>query len=241
MPGFFRRSTPATGTNSPVTSLIVFTFPADERVWAFLQMAWARPLLLNVPGLRFKKMMGSGLGKVFSLKPDWGRYALLAVWEDETSARNFLEKSAFMRRYSKHAERVAWILLGTISAHGKWSGQNPFLPVAENTSAQDIRPIAILTRATIRPYRLRAFWRQAIYPSELLETAPGLISSIGIGEAPFVRQATFSTWESLEDVQNFAYRSKEHSETIKLTRSMKWYSEELFARFYIIDQTPRFP
>jgi heme-degrading monooxygenase HmoA len=65
--------------------------------------------------------------------------------------------------------------------------------------------------------------------------APGYITSFGIGEAPVYRQATFSVWQSLDDVKNFAYKSREHAEVIKLTRSENWYSEELFARFKILE------
>jgi heme-degrading monooxygenase HmoA len=65
--------------------------------------------------------------------------------------------------------------------------------------------------------------------------APGYITSFGVGEAPVYRQATFSVWESMEHMKAFAYGSKQHAEVIKKTRSEGWYSEELFARFRIIE------
>ena len=67
-----------------------------------------------------------------------------------------------------------------------------------------------------------------------MNDAKGFITSVGIGEAPFFMQATFSVWDSLEDVKNFAYRDKEHAEVIKKTRQENWYTEELFARFKIL-------
>jgi heme-degrading monooxygenase HmoA len=67
-----------------------------------------------------------------------------------------------------------------------------------------------------------------------MSRAPGFITSFGIGEAPFFRQATFSVWASAADIKNFAYRSPEHAEVIKKTREENWYSEELFARFKIV-------
>ena len=69
----------------------------------------------------------------------------------------------------------------------------------------------------------------------MMKHAPGFITSFGIGEAPVYRQATFSIWESINHVKAFAYASKEHAEVIKKTRAEKWYSEELFARFKIVD------
>jgi len=35
-------------------------------------------------------------------------------------------------------------------------------------------------------------------------------------------------------MKNYAYKSVDHSDVIKLTRERKWYSEELFARFEIL-------
>jgi heme-degrading monooxygenase HmoA len=89
----------------------------------------------------------------------------------------------------------------------------------------------VLTRANIRINKLQAFWSNVDEVAKLMTTAKGFVTSFGIGEAPLYRQATFSVWESLEDVKAFAYRSREHGEVIKKTRTENWYSEELFARF----------
>src|SRR5947207_15608270 len=89
----------------PITSLTVFTFPTGARAWAFAQMGLARPLLVGAPGLRFYRLMGSGVGPAFSFRPNWSRYALLGVWEDEARARAFLDSSEFMGRYRAKAAR----------------------------------------------------------------------------------------------------------------------------------------
>jgi len=36
-------------------------------------------------------------------------------------------------------------------------------------------------------------------------------------------------------MKDYAYKSHDHSDVIKLTRERQWYSEELFARFEIIE------
>lgn len=206
-------------------------------MWAFMQMGLARPLLKRLPGLRFYKMLGTGRGKIFSLRPDWSRYAFLGVWESENAARDFLENSTFMGRYRTHSNHQTSAILRTISAHGKWDGRNPFLPAAFYTEGR----IAILTRASIRPARLAAFWRQAASVNDKFAQTPGLLSSIGIGEAPFMRQATFSIWENLQQVKQFAYGENEHRRTIQRVRDEGWYSEELFARFAIVEISQPFP
>jgi len=66
-------------------------------------------------------------------------------------------------------------------------------------------------------------------------SAEGFITSVGIGEVPFIKQATFSVWKDLESVKKFAYRQREHAEVVKQTREKGWYSEELFARFIPIE------
>ncbi len=149
--------------------------------------------------------------------------------------------------------------LDPLRAHGAWGGANPLAAAMAAPGAQAARrggadpppqaippsgaaatratgaggdaPVAILTRATIRPARLLRFYRAIEPPATQLGASPGLLASVGVGEWPIARQATFSLWRSLGDAQDFAYRSPEHAEVVRRTRAEDWYSEELFARF----------
>lgn len=225
---------------SPVVTITVFHFPPRRRAWALAQMGLARPLLWNIPGLRFWKMMGAGGGLGFTLRPDWGRYALLAVWEDHESLKKFFATSHFIRRYRHTANRICTLTLQPLTTHGLWDGTNPFLPTLDR-KPEPTEPVAVLTRATIRFSRLRAFWKQVPRVNQEVGEVSGLLASIGIGEAPFIRQATISVWENLEAMKQFAYRKPEHRKAIELTRKEEWYAEEMFTRFVVVDGMEQLP
>ena len=94
--------------------------------------------------------------------------------------------------------------------------------------------IAVLTRATIRINKLNRFWQHVDSVATQMNTAEGFIISLGIGEVPWIKQATFSIWDSKAHMKQFAYQRKEHAEVIRKTREENWYSEELFVRFKIL-------
>ena len=203
---------------------------------ALLAMAIHRIPLILTTKCTFWKLMGSGRNGSFDLNPDWQQWGLLAVWESQQGFDHFIN-SSFISSWWKILCKEQWtILCEPLVSHGKWSGKEPFKNIIgdfknETKTANYNGPIAVLTRAQIRLSKLKNFWENVDYAAETLRKAPGYVTSFGIGEAPFFLQATFSLWNSVEEVKNFAYKSKEHAEVISKTRKENWYSEELFARF----------
>jgi len=133
------------------------------------------------------------------------------------------------QRYKKKCNESLTLYLRSITAKGYWSGKQPF----EQSSAlqQDNQRLAIITRATIKASKMRKFWRYAPISEEPLHGSKGLILTKGIGETPFFQMATFSLWENKESLNRFAYQSQQHKIAIEKTKSVGWYSEELFSRF----------
>lgn len=214
-----------------ITTLTLFRFTsAWSKVWAFGQMQFAHAAISKTPGLQFYKLMGSGREPGFSPLPDWGVYALLGIWDNEQSADDFFKNAAIFRRYKNHSSEQWTIYMKSKNSKGLWSGRNPFIP---STDLEEDNPlIAVITRATIKPGKLIKFW-DYVPTSQLpiVKGCKGLIYTKGIGEAPLVQMATFSIWENIDALKNYAYQSPEHQEAIRKTRKIDWYKEELFARF----------
>jgi|TARA_B110000285_G_scaffold55560_1_gene63232 heme-degrading monooxygenase HmoA len=215
------------------STLTLFTFETNK-FWAFKQMGLAPLKFHEIEGLHFSKLMGTGSGAGFSLFPDFSTYAFLGVWESEEKAKQFFETSAFFLEYKKRSDKIRTLSLRPIHSHGKWSGASPF---GSNLTMQETPKgeVAIITRATLRWNRLLSFWAAVPKASKAIEEAKGVRFYKGIGEWPFIQQATISIWESIDAVNTFAYKGKAHAEIVKDTRKMKWYKEDLFSRFELLD------
>jgi len=212
--------------------------------WAgFLSMALFRlPLYFNRK-INFWKLLGCGKNGTFDIHPDWRQWGILSVTglAHDSSKSNYESPSInYKPLYSSfisnwwnffHCE-VYTILLQPIEGHGTWDGKEVFGTLPKQTEYEGL--IAVLTRATIRLTRLKNFWKNTDGVANKTNNAKGLISSVGIGEVPWIKQATFSIWESKEHMKQFAYKMQEHTEVIQKTRKENWYSEDMFIRFKIL-------
>ena len=192
-------------------------------------------LLDNVKGLLFFKFLGTGGGKGFSLWPDFSTYAFMGVWEHKNDYENFISQNPVFSQYQKRATTQRDLILTSVKSHGKWSGINPFQK-SETTISEEAstKKAVVITRATLNWSRLISFWRSVPAASKAIENARGIQYYKGIGEWPFIQQATISIWDDFDAINSFAYKGKDHANIVKKTRQKKWYKEDLFSRFYLV-------
>ena len=205
---------------------------------AFLSMAiFHIPLFFNRK-ISFYKLMGTGKNGTFDKVPDFNQWAILCVFKENSQHSNpafnplnllgrFINLWFNLFSFEKFS-----IQLKPIVGHGLWDKKLAFGDLSSNETMDG--PIATLTRATIRLSKIKHFWNHVAPIANKMTTAKGYVFSVGIGEVPWIKQATFSIWESAEDMKTFAYSMKEHREVVKKTRQEKWYSEDMFVRFKII-------
>jgi hypothetical protein len=214
--------------------LYIFTLKQRSIPFAFIQMAVGRRIARNISGVSFAKLMGTGTGKTFTpTDADLKQWAVLFVSDNVET----VDSSKFIQGWKKRSTKIDRYLLNPVSSHGQWSKREPFdisLP------SKSDGPIVAITRARLKWSQAIRFWRSIPPVVTDLHNSPGLLFSIGIGEAPIGLQGTFSVWQSGAALRDFAYKNAPHRAAIEDTKRFDWYSEELFARFELIN-TADFP
>jgi hypothetical protein len=192
-------------------------------------MGFDRFRLMLDKNVSFHKSLGTGKGESFTPSDanalQWG---LIASVDDVEKFDN----SFVIKRWRRISVSEYRAVLEPISSHGLWAGKEPFVATAKNWDGA----VAAVTRARIKWSQNFRFWSSVPPVTVSLKSAPGLIAAIGIGEAPIGLQGTFSLWESAAAIREFAYKGAAHQKAIADTSTFKWYSEELFARFAVLEQ-----
>ena len=203
-----------------------WTITPSRIPFALVAMGMDRFVLRRSKNVGFFKSLGTGKGETFTPSDANAlRWGLIVEVQDIDS----FDQSFVVKQWRKNSASEFRALLEPISSHGQWAKQEPFIATAKDWNG----PVAAITRARIKWHQNFRFWSSVPPITMSLKSAPGLISAIGIGEAPIGLQGTFSLWESAEAIKNFAYKGAAHQKAIADTSAFDWYSEELFARFAV--------
>ncbi|WP_336514685.1 spheroidene monooxygenase [Pollutibacter soli] len=219
----------------------IINYPRLSGIAGFFSMMFFRFFLSGRNDFVFYKLMGTGLNGSFDLRPDTRQWVIMSFSKTDVLYGIDKDSNTLIRKlYGKAISgwikffrcETAIFHLKIFSGHGSWDGK--VLPAEKSDDVNNTELLAVFTRATIRLNKLRAFWKEVPKTNQKSREAEGLLFSIGTGEAPAIRQATFSIWRSLNHMKCYAYQTKEHLDVIRKTREEGWYSEEMFLRMKLI-------
>ncbi len=194
--------------------------------WSWNRLAFSRWSPLRVPGLQFMKTLGSGREGGFGLLPSASHQGLFCLFSNDDAAHAFVTASPLVERYREASSECLLLTLRPSSARGSWDGT----AIAAGPPIAADAPVAALTRAAIRPLAAPAFWLYAPAAKTGLSPADGCELAIGLGEAPLLRQATFSLWRNAAAMDAYA-RTGAHQQAIHAAWQRRFFSESMFVRF----------
>jgi hypothetical protein len=194
--------------------------------WALGRLALGARCVGHHEGLRAVRVLGSGRGGGFGLTPGLRHQGLFAMFDDEASAFAFAERAAAVRDGAARSVESLLAVLAVTSSRGSWGGV-AMQPVRQ---AEADQPVAALTRASVRLRHAATFWGHSPASERALARAAGCRLAAGLGEAPLLRQATFSLWDSAQALQAYA-RHGAHGDAARHAMGEGWFSEWMFVRF----------
>lgn len=222
-------------TLNGVVVVLLFDFQPQHRSWAWLKLIQGTHIFYKtLPGLLFAKVMGSGEGGGFGLRPSGTHQGLIFLFDSLKNACDYL-KSPDAQLYREKTREWWQGLMVVNSCRGTWNSQgwqsDGFL---DETATQDYQgPVASLTRGSIRASKAAAFWRYTPAAQEDLHQAVGCELAVGLGEAPVIRQCTFSVWDNAKSMVNYAHQGA-HLKAIAAANKHKFFTESMFVRMQIL-------
>ena len=215
-------------------------------IWRPAAIPWGLSQLIRGPftapsyseGMRWRKVLGSGHEGGFGLRPGLNRLGLFCAFDSVESAAHWLTQSSEVARWQDRAQQLLKVLVEPTATRGSWSGHT--LEATGDTQTGTAQLLASLTRASIRPIRARRFWSLSPAAESSLARAPGCLLAVGLGEAPLLRQATFSLWRDQPSMDAYA-RSGAHLEAIRQAYAQGFFSESMFTRFRVLGLAGHWP
>jgi heme-degrading monooxygenase HmoA len=223
---------PVAAASQQVVVVLLADVAPRWRLWGWSRIVRGAGSLGGVAGLQFAKVLGSGFEGGFGLRPSASRQGVFAVFGSEARADDFIDRSPEVAAYRARSREFCVAKLRAWSCRGSWNGTSLAATVPPPLAGQSGQagPVAALTRASIRPHKAWAFWRMAPAAQASLARAPGCRLAAGLGEAPLLRQATFSVWDSVQAMEAYA-RSGAHLDAIRASQRHGHFSESMFVRF----------
>ena len=212
------------------TVIALVKFRRDCLHWGIPQLALRRYFIPEVPGLIFFKVLGSGYNGGFGMLPGLNYQGLCFHFDEEENAQNFLNHSNLLKQYELRSDEFFVSVLVPYDSRGSWSGEKITVHEKAKNFALNKEPIASLTRASIRIRKMISFWSHTPETEGALSDVQGCMLSVGLGEAPLLRQATFTIWENLQSLELYS-KNGAHLDALRKAYQGNYFSESMFVRF----------
>jgi len=222
---------------SGVVVVLLVDYLRAHQGWGWMRLVQGASGLKDTPGLLFTKVMGSGHEGGFVLRPSATHQGLICMFETAEQADQFID-GPLVQAYADRAKSLFVSALAVTSVRGSWDGHHwgvtPEQSLGKYTDLDTASAgMVALTRASIRPAKAVAFWRYAPAAQDDLKKAPGCLLAMGLGEAPLVRQCTFSLWKDTPSMVTYAH-SGAHQEAIQAAYKSDFFSESMFVRMRVL-------
>ena len=221
---------------SGVVVVLLVDLLKAKRSWGWLRLAQGALALKSVAGLMFAKVMGSGHEGGFGLRPSASHQGLVLMFDTHAHANAFLQGDT-AQQYKNNAREWFSACMTIDSSRGAWNQiawQATAAPASDLPAAAfDQLPVATITRASIRSSSAMAFWRYAPAAQADLQAARGCLLAMGLGEAPLLRQCTFSIWQDTASMVGYA-QSGAHHAAIQAAYKHGFFTESMFVRMRVL-------
>jgi hypothetical protein len=184
--------------------------------------------------LPFARLLGTARG--FAPRDaDLTRWALVAVFPSRSELEAY-DRAPVVRGWDAVAAQRARLVLDPRSSRGSWGGRSPFTvgvrPARPDSAEAVTGSVLALTRARLRAGHGRRF-RRAVPP---VGGIAGLDFAMGIGEWPVGLLGTLTLWSSEGALRSFAWGDPAHLDVVARTGPERWYREDLYARFAVLQR-----
>jgi len=228
---------------SGVVVVLLVDYLTQHRAWGWMRLLQGAAGLKDVSGLLFVKVMGSGHGGGFGLRPSGSHQGLICLFESEQKAVEFCQGS-YASAIVDHAREYWLSSMAITSARGQWDEQawsettddQLSVPLAQRDPEMDRGLVGVLTRGTIKPAKALAFWRYSPPAQKELSVAKGCCLAMGLGEAPLLRQCTFSLWTDTESMVSYAHAGA-HKLAIAAAYKNGYFAESMFVRMRVLSMS----
>jgi hypothetical protein len=216
----------------PAVTLHVWRVPAHRVPAAVVASRRTVHRLRRRGDVSFAKVLGTATAEFLPHALTPRRWAALTCWRSDPGDSPPADVETW---FDQHCDERASLSLRPVWTRGSWDGRAPFGPDGEDSGTERSGPVVVLTRSTLRLSRAHRFYRAVPAVAAELRDAAGCRVAFGIGEAPVRRQGTVSIWTSTADMRRFAYHCPNHRAAVDATPGQRWYAEELFARFAVVE------